>query len=242
MLSVVIISKRDSNSLAKTLRSVVFADEVIVVLDQENNRVTKSTTSVRYLSRPLNSDFSAQRNYGLVKAKGDWVLFVDDDEVVSPALAKEITAAVSSGQPTAYFLKRLDRYFGQILKHGETGDTKIIRLAKKAAGRFIRPVHEVWQTSGMVGELKTPLIHNRQELVSPFIDRIALYGPLDAKSLTSEGKPFSYWRLLINPLAKFIVNYKFKHGFLDGHLGLFQAYLMSVQSLSVRVFQWSLKS
>ncbi|MEK7063986.1 MAG: hypothetical protein AAB973_00050, partial [Patescibacteria group bacterium] len=137
--------------------------------------------------------------------------------------------------------KRFDRYFGQTLRHGETGNIKIVRLAKKNAGRFIRPVHEVWQVTGRVGELKNPLFHDRLELVTPFIARIAFYGPLDAKTLISEGKPFSYWRLPVNPLAKFIYNYKIKLGFLDGYLGLFQAYLMSVQSLSVRVFQWQEK-
>jgi len=64
------------------------------------------------------------------------------------------------------------------------------------------------------------------------------YSPLDAGQLSQENKPFTYWRLQFNPKAKFIQNYFLKLGFLDGYLGLFQAYLMSVQSLTVRVFQW----
>ena len=56
--------------------------------------------------------------------------------------------------------------------------------------------------------------------------------------LTIEGKPFSWFRLLFYPLAKFKLNYIFKAGFLDGTAGLFLAYLLAVQSLSVRVFQW----
>ena len=225
-LSAVILTNKKPKDIKRTSDSVVFADEVILISDRSGG---------------LN-DFAAQRNYGLAKAKGDWVLFVDDDEIVSSALAREISLAISNPKYTGYYLKRFDRYFGQTLRHGETGNIKIVRLAKKNAGRFIRPVHEVWQVAGRVGELKNPLFHDRLELVTPFIARIAFYGPLDAKTLNSEGKPFSVTRLLLNPLAKFIYNYKIKLGFLDGYLGLFQAYLMSVQSLSVRVFQWQEKS
>ena len=228
-LSAIILTNKQPDDFQPTIKSVAFADETILIRDHPG-------------FHPLAGDFAAQRNYGLSKAKGDWVIMVDDDEVISEKLATEIKKAISSAQYSAYSLKRLDRYFGQILKHGETGTTKIIRLAKKNAGRFTRPVHEVWQVAGPVGELVNPLFHDRPELVTPFIDRIALYGPLDARELAKEDKPFSISRLLANPLAKFIFNYKIKLGFLDGYLGLFQAYLMSVQSLSVRVFQWCQKS
>ncbi len=228
-LTAIIITDQEADGFQPTLQSIAFADEIIVIRDHPD-------------FHPLAGDFAAQRNYGLSKAKGDWVLFVDDDETVPPALAGEIKKAITSDQYSAYYLARRDRYFGQTLKHGETGNTKIIRLAKKDAGRFARPVHEVWKIKGRVGGLVNPLLHERKELVTPFINRIALYGPIDARSLNSEGKPFSYARLLTNPLAKFIYNYKLKRGFLDGYLGLFQAYLMSIQSLSVRVFQWSQKS
>lgn len=228
-LSAVVLTNKEPKEIQPTTNSVAFAEETVVIRDHPN-------------FHPLAGDFAAQRNYGLAKAKGDWILMIDDDEIVSPALAKEIRQAIANSQYDAYYLKRLDRYLGQILHHGETGKIRIIRLARKDAGRFVRPVHEVWQVAGRVGELKNPLFHDHRELVSPFIARIAFYCPIDARALTKEGKPFSYWRLLVNPLAKFIFNYKIKRGLLDGYLGLFQAYLMSVQSLSVRVFQWGQKS
>jgi glycosyltransferase involved in cell wall biosynthesis len=226
VLSAIVLTHRNPKEIRPTLDSVTFADETLI-LDMRKN--------------PVN-DFSQQRNIGISKAKGDWVLFIDDDEVVPPALAREIEKAIITDQYSAYYLKRLDRYFDKTLHHGETGNTRIIRLAQKNAGHFVRPVHEVWKVNGRVGELGSPILHQRKELVSPFIRKIAFYGPIDARSLNSEGKPFSYWRLLANPLAKFIYNYKIKLGFLDGYLGLFQAYLMSIQSISVRVFQWSTKS
>lgn len=228
-LSAVVLTNKDPKEINPTLDSVSFADETIILRDHPKHQ-------------PLKGDFAAQRNLGLKRAQNDWVLFVDDDEIVTKELASEIKTAIAHLDFDGYYIPRLDRYFGKTLRHGETGRIKIIRLGKKNAGKFTRPVHETWLIQGRVGELKNPLIHVRQELVSPFINRVILYGPIDAKALKEEGKHFSYWRLVFNPLAKFKVNYFLKLGFLDGYLGLFHAYLMSVQSLSIRVFQWQEKS
>ena len=222
-LSVIVLTNKKPVEIKRTLDSASFADEVILIPDRKV---------------PL-TDFSTARNSGLSKARNDWVLFVDDDEVVSQELATEIKAAITPPSLfSGFYIRRLDKYHGQVLHHGETGNTKIIRLGKKSAGRFFRPVHEVWKINGLVGALKNALIHERGELVAPFMDRMIRYSPLDAGQLTRENKPFTYWRLILNPKAKFILNYFLKFGFLDGYLGLFQAYLMSVQSLTVRVFQW----
>ena len=170
----------------------------------------------------------------LSKAKGDWVLFIDDDEIVSLQLAKEITEI--SNNNAGYYLNRTDYYYNKPLRHGETAHVKLLRLAKKNAGKFTRPVHEVWQVSGPVSALTNPLLHVHNNLTTDFLNKIAFYGPIDA-----DCRPYKRRNLLL-PLAKFIVNYIFRLGFLDGTLGLFHAYLMSIQSLSVRIFQWQKSS
>jgi hypothetical protein len=145
----------------------------------------------------------------------------------------------SETKDQGFMIQRQDVCFHQTLLHGETGKTKLLRLAKKTSGKFIRPVHETWQIDGEVGELSSPLYHIKDSFVSDFIGRMIQYSNIDADILTKENKPFTYWRLFLNPKAKFIQNYIFRLGFLDGFAGLFSAYLMSVQSLTVRVFQWT---
>ncbi len=202
------------------LESLSFVDEVIVVID----------SSV--------IDFAAQRNFALAKSTSDWVLFVDDDEYVGQELAREIPLTIASSKEAAFLIKRLDVVFHQTLSHGETGHIKMVRLARRNAGKFIRPVHEIWKINGRVGELQSPLYHIKDHFISEFIGRMSHYGQIDSQILTQEDKPFSYFRLLFYPKAKFFQNYLFKLGFLDGLVGFFQAYLMSIQSLTVRVFQW----
>ncbi len=223
-LTAIILTNRSENDFRSTEKSLQFADETII------------------LRGGLLKDFAKQRNHALKQAQNEWVLYVDDDEIVTRELAQEIKKAITKSNFSGYFLKRIDRYHHRLLSHGETGSIKLLRLAKKDAGIWKRPVHEYWQVTGRVGQLSQSLIHERNDLTESFINRVILYGPIDAGALVKENKPFTYWRLLIYPIAKFIFNYKLKLGFLDGILGLFQAYLMSLQSLSVRVYQWQEKS
>lgn len=240
-LSIVVISK--SADLDKLfLERLEFADEILIVSDSPFTN-KPSSGKYKYYHHPLNNDFASQRNFALSKVSSKWVFFVDTDEVISKQLALEIIEVIrdKSSQFNGYFVKRIDTVFNGLILHGETGKTRILRLAKKDSGKFSRSVHEHWSVSGRVGELMNPLFHNKDRFISEFLDRISLYGPIDAINLTKEGKPFSIFRLLTYPKAKFIQNYCFRKGFLDGYVGLFQAYFMAIQSLSVRVFQWTYK-
>lgn len=236
-VTVVIITK--SIHISKlVLGSLSFADEVILVVDAPTPKHRTTKGKYKIFSRPLSGDYSAQRNFGLQKATSEWVLFVDDDEYVGIELAREITSILATSKFSGYLIPRTDVVFHQRLLHGETGNMKLLRLACRTAGKFYRPVHETWKIAGRVGELTSPLYHIKDHFISEFIGRMESYGQIDAKILARENKPFSWFRLLAYPLAKFKYNYFLKAGFLDGIPGLFLAYLMGVQSLTVRVFQW----
>lgn len=236
-LTVAIISKSEKIS-KQILEAINFADEIILVVDSPKKK-TKQTGNTKYFYRPLENDFASQRNFALINAHNDWVLFVDDDEYVGTELAREIRELDSNTKYSGFLLRRIDVCFHQPLLHGETGHTKLLRLAKRKSGKFTRPVHETWNIDGKVGELLSPLYHIKDNFVGGFIDRMTNYSIIDSAALIKENKPFSYLRLLLNPKGKFIQNYFSRLGILDGTAGLFFAYLMSVQSLTVRVFQWT---
>lgn len=233
------IISRTGTIPALTLASMRFCDEILVIVDTNEIKKPVSVGKVNYYYRQLKGDFASQRNYAISKAKSEWILFVDTDEYVSSDLAIEIQEAIKSKKINGYFLPRRDVVFHDVLKHGETGKIRLLRLARKDSGRFVRPVHEKWIINGTIGELRSPIYHTKDHFVSEFIARIGEYGPIDAIELTAENKPFSFFRLFVFPKAKFFQNYIFRLGFLDGLPGFFLAYLLAVQSLSSRIFQWT---
>ncbi|MEK7066629.1 MAG: glycosyltransferase family 2 protein [Patescibacteria group bacterium] len=222
------------------LESLSFVDEIVLIVDSAPSTAILTPRQKIYF-HPLNNNFAAQRNFALKKTKAEWVLFVDDDEYVGTELRNEIFHAIDSKEFSGFRLHRQDVVYHQPLLHGETGKIKILRLARRHSGRFVRPVHETWKVGGLVGDLRSPLYHAKDHFVSEFISRLDQYGQIDSQTLIREGKPFSWFRLFIFPLAKFKLNYFLKRGFLDGLVGLFLAYLMAVQSLSTRIFQWENK-
>src|SRR3989338_4872108 len=98
----------------------------------------------------LKGDFAKQRDFALSKAKSDWVFFLDADERVPASLFKEINYKIVNSKHrkiNGYYIKRRDVMWNRELRYGETGNIKLIRLAKKGAGGWVGKVHEVWDIS-----------------------------------------------------------------------------------------------
>jgi glycosyltransferase involved in cell wall biosynthesis len=241
MISAVIITKNEERNIEECLKSLSWADEIVVVDDESSDRtisLARKYTDRIYFNRLEN--FASQRNFGLSKAKGDWVLFVDADERVSAHLATEIKAAVLTNEFEAYYVKRSDFAFGSWLKWGETASLEFIRLAKRNAGKWERPVHETWRVKGEVGHLKSPLLHFSHPSVGEFVETINHFTSLDAENYFKQGRKVPIWGMIVYPTAKFIQNYLIRQGYRDGRAGLVFAVLMSVNSFLIRAKLWSL--
>lgn len=236
MISAIVLTKNSVSTFERTIASLAWCDEVIIVDDESTDKtvqIAKKNKAQAY-SRALHDDFAQQRNFGLSKIRGDWVLFVDSDEVVSDALRAEIQEKVQVPSIQGYYVKRRDFLFGRWLKYGETAGVRLLRLARKNAGVWVRPVHEVWEVKGQVGELVHPLLHYPHPWVREFLSDINWYSTLNARCLKSEGRKSSLFEIVLYPLAKFKLNYFFRFGFLDGMPGILVAILMSFHSFLVR--------
>jgi len=249
MLSAVVLTKNSSLTISKTLSSLAWVDELYVLDDfstDSTRDIAKHYTS-HVVKRHLNADFSAQRNFGLSltqgsvrnvshsDAGGDWVLFVDSDEIVSEALQKEIRETISRRGTDqegihGYFLKRDDIFFGKKLQYGETAQVKLLRLAKKNAGCWKRPVHEYWDIKGRTETLNSPLIHTAHANVVQFISDINRYTTINAEYLYKKGENSNFFSIIAYPTGKFIQNYFMRLGFIDGTAGFVMAALMSFHS------------
>lgn len=234
-LSVVILLGNLQDKFEQTLELVSFANEIIVVVDLDRVPKDKFPTSPKYkvFYRHVNNDFSQQRNFAASLTAYDWVLYIDSDEVVTPDLRSEIIKALWQPNHQAYAFKRQDIFMGKTLKHGETAQVRLVRLARKSLGQWVRPVHEYWKVEGRVGQLNSPILHRPHESLSSFLEKINYYTDLETQQRMPSNR---LWvELTIYPPGKFLVNYLIRLGFLDGVPGLTMALMMSLHSLLVRI-------
>lgn len=251
MISAVVIVKNEEKNIHECLKSLAWCDEIVIIDDHSADKtleIIKHQTSslkqkIKIFQRYLNGNFAAQRNFGLQKASGDWVLFVDADERVSPALKDEILklqtspvspVEISTGRTkvkqSGFFLKRTDYFGGRQLKYGETSSVRLLRLARKGSGKWERKVHETWQVKGSVGEMINPLEHYPHRTMTDFLEEVNHYSTLHAEALKNEGKRSSLIKIVFFPFLKFKMNYLFRLGFLDGMPGFTVAFMMSLHS------------
>ncbi len=235
MISAVVLSHNDEQSIAKTLTSLSAFGEVILIDDESTDKTPEIAKKMgaKVFVHPLKDDFAQQRNFGLGKTKGDWVLFVDSDEIVSPELAKELHLKAREDRD-GYYVKRRDSMWGREFSYGELGSVRLLRFAKKTAGKWVRPVHEVWEIKGTTETLENPLLHFPHPDVAQFISEINRYSTVNAKHLFDSGVRTNVFQIVGYPAAKFFVNYVWRLGFLDGTPGAIVAILMSMHSFLTR--------
>lgn len=247
-VSVLICTKNEERNLPGCLDSVAWADEV-VVLDSFSDDGTINIArrwGARVLQRVFDN-FSAHKNWALdqIDFHHHWILIVDADERVTPALAREITAAVARpGDICGYYLPRKNFFCGKWIRHGGWYPNYNLRLLKRDRGRYEgRIVHEHVLLDGTVGYLDNPLIHHDFKGMERYFDRHNVYSSLEAVEarraaaspkfaaslpgkLRARGpgrrrflKNLAYRYLPARSLFKFVWMYFIKLGFLDGRLG-----------------------
>ena len=236
MISAVILAKDEEKNLQECLESVKWVDEVTVIDDNSTDKTVEIAKKfgAKVFTHSLNNNFAAQHNFALRQAQGDWVLSIDADELVSPELKKEIMKAVKEPNVTGFYFKRYDFWGGRLLKHGEQGEVRLLRLGKKGKGEWRREVHEVWEIEGKTKELKNPLLHYPHQTITEFLEHENQQSTIHAEALLKEGVKPSLFRIIANPLGKFIQNYVFRLGFLDGTPGIIFALMMSFHSFLAR--------
>ncbi len=242
MISAVVLTKNEEKNIIDCLESISFCDEILIVDDYSDDRTEEIAHNygARVIKAELSNDFAKQRNIGLRNAKNNWVLFVDADERIGKNLADEIIEVVRRGKKDGYFLKREDIMWGKRLSHGEIGKIKLLRLGKKGKGLWEGKVHEKWLVAGYTGELTNPILHYPHPTISEFLSEINYYSTLRANELYRKGEKVSGYSIILYPKAKFVLNYFFRLGFLDGIPGLIFALMMSFHSFLVRGKLWQL--
>lgn len=236
-VSAVVLTKNEANIISRCLQSLSWCDEILVIDDNSTDETIKIAQELgaKVITRKLQGDFAAQRNFALRQAQGEWMLFVDADEVVSPELINEIQAVLNQPKDiNEFYIPRKDYFLGKWLSFGETANARFIRLAKKDSGKWQRPVHEVWQIKGKTGQLQSPLWHYAHPTIAEFITHINFWTDINVMYFYQQSIKVHWWQILLYPSGKFLLNYVLKLGFLDGMPGLILALGMSFHSFLTR--------
>lgn len=202
---VLIGGKVDKELLKKCISSLKWCDEIIQV-ETEN----------------IKGSFSEWRNFGAKKAKGDWLLYVDSDEEVTPGLQKEILQTVSSDEFTAIAIPRRNILLGHEMKFGGWRPDFVLRVIKKDKFKgFKGELHEQPQTEGKIIHLNEPLIHRSHRNMTEMVDKTNQWSDIEAKLLFDSGHPpMNALRFFSAGFREFWYRGILKMGFLDGTTGI----------------------
>ncbi len=229
-ISALVITYNEIGYIEKCLKSIDFADEIVVVDSYSTDGTYEFLSAhpkVRVIQHPF-KNYTAQKAFTLAQATNDWVLFVDADEVVTPDLQEEIKLTINSSKKhVAYWFRRKFMFQQKHLRYSGWQTDKNYRLFRKSKVQFSdkRIVHETLEIQGSSAILKEKLTHYCYRDFANYKHKMLVYGRMKAKEASQKGKRFNLLLLLGKPTFTFVYNYFFRFGVLDGMKGVTVCYL-----------------
>ena len=223
MLTAVVVTQNEERNIARCLRSVQFADEIIVVdaFSQDRTAGLASELGARVIKREWQG-FARQKQFAIDSADTEWVLLIDADEEVSPQLVMEIKNLLAGDPNEAGFrIRRRNQFLGRWIEHGPWARDFQTRLFRKRSGSIARrPVHEGVQIDGEFGILRSPLNHYTHQTLSESVRR--RYTSLEAPERVDRRRIRAV-DVAVPPIGVFLRYYIFGGGWRDGFHGFLLA-------------------
>lgn len=224
-LTIVVVAKNEARNIEDCVRSAAFADEVLV-LDSGSSDGTAALARAAG-ARVVETDWpgygpQVARGFGL--ATGDWVLSLDADERISPALRDEIRAAIAEGRHDGYRLPRVSEFCGRFIEHGGWRPDYTLRLGRRAKAGFTDHfLHAHMTVDGPVADLRSPLIHYSYPDLHDVLEKLDRYSTGHAKDMLARGRTGGLGKALLHGTMAFVRTYFLRLGLLDGAHGLMLA-------------------
>jgi glycosyltransferase involved in cell wall biosynthesis len=234
--SVAIITLNEEDNLARTLESVRFADEIIVVDSCSTDRTVEIARSfgAKVFSEEWKG-FALQKNSAIDHCVGTWVLSLDADEELTAELQAEIGRMLEADAQTVpqvdgYRLRLRHVFLGRWMRYGGYYPDMKLRLFRRLTGAGVahftnRPVHESVQVDGRVETMEKDFLHHGYPNLEIYLEHMNRYSTLGARIVAAKGKVSRSWpafccNVALVPVLTFIWNYFLRLGFLDGREGL----------------------
>jgi glycosyltransferase involved in cell wall biosynthesis len=222
-LSVAIITKNEEKRLPDCLRSISFADEIVVVDSHSTDNTVEIARSFGCRVFPEDwKGYGPQKISALGKCRNEWVLILDADERLAGG-AKEIIEKIQWPQATAFRFRRKNHLHGRWMKHSGYWPDWQIRLVNRQRGSFQGKIHEQWVTDGPIHDLDACICHYSFSGYSDMLKRLNNYSTVDARELYAAGRRTTPAAPLYHGIGMFFKIFLIEKGFLDGIDGLVTA-------------------
>src|SRR5271170_1475176 len=247
-ISVPIVAFNEAANLRRTLESVAWVDE-IVVIDSGSTDETVAIArefNARIFVEPWKG-YGPQVNSAIDKCTGEWILNLDADEVVTPTLREEIQTLLSlqddpdlsdlevvppETEFPAYWVPRLNLVIGRWMRHGGLYPDPKLRLFRRGTARLREDTepHATPKWDGPTGRLRSHMLHYAYLNLDVYLEHMDRYSTQSIPLMLRKGKtsrtlPEFVLNTFLNPVATFVYNYFLRLGFLDGREGfLFHLY------------------
>ena len=242
-ISVIIITKDEEKNISDCLKSVEWADEIIVVDSESTDKTVE--LAKKFTQKVITKKWDGyvpQKKYALNLANNKWVLSLDADERITPELKSEIL-----GLPTDKFagfkIRRknflLDK---QITSCGWGNDYQLRLFLKEKTDLTDRLVHEGFTVNGSIGELQNPMLHYTFSSFTEYFNKINYYTSLKAAELVNQKGKVNGWTIFSHTFSAFFMVFIKKRGFKDGVYGLIISLLHSVSTMLNYIKLWELQN
>ena len=232
-LAAVVLTKDEERHLGDCLDSLAWVDERVVFDDNSSDGTVEIARAkgARVIHHAL-EDFASQRNAALQAVDATWILFVDADERVTPALAEEVRRVIglSDGQArNGWWIPRHNYMIGHRMRGGGWYPDHQLRLLRREKARYdpAHPVHEIVILDGEAGTLQNPFVHYNYDTVAQFRHKMKRYTTFEAEILYLQGIRARPWTYASQPLKEFWRRFVTLRGYRDHVYGLLFCGLMS---------------
>jgi len=240
-ISGIVIVRNAEEIIADCLDSLSFCDEIVVVDSLSDDRTKDIAEKMGAKVYELKfKDFSEARNFGLKKALGDWVVYIDADERITKELAAEIKKNVSAGDFSAFRIKRKNFYFGN---HEWPYIEHLERVFKKDKLQgWYGEVHESPKVIGKIGTLDGFLLHYTHRDLTSMVKKTIQWSKVEAELRYKAGHPkMTWWRFPRVMLTAFFDSYIRQGGWRVGTVGLIESMYQSFSIFVTYARLWELQ-
>lgn len=242
-ISAVLITRNAGPEFSACLDSLSFADEIVILdsgsTDDTLNLAGKAGARI-YHSQDW-PGFGPQRQRAQAYARGEWLFWIDADEVVTDELAASIRAAVNEApEQTVFEVKRLSWFFGRFIRHSGWYPDKVVRLYRKADYRYDDAlVHEKVDCGGArVRTLDGDLLHYTATRFADYMAKSVRYAEDWAEGRARRGKTASLLSACTHGVGAFFRKFVLQRGFLDGRHGFLLAVTTAIYAFNKYAALW----